>query len=255
MNSLPVDLFYEEMGQGTPLLFVHGFPLDHATWLPVARLLKSKARCILPDTRGLGMSPVPGTESTILEMATDEIHLLDSLKVEKAVVIGHSMGGYIALQMAHSFPDRICGLGLVATRAVPDSPDKAAARLESREDVLKNGTAAIIQNMAARLTDDPAILSEILDVMKRTTPQGVAMAQYAMVLRLDAIPWLKTFLFPVMVVAGARDIIVPESVLLDLSRRLKDGRYYSSPTASHMIPMEEPGLIARALEETFLTPN
>ncbi len=69
MSNLSVDLYFEEMGQGTPFLFVHGFPLDHATWLPVARLLKSKARCILPDTRGLGKSPVTGTEATIEDMA------------------------------------------------------------------------------------------------------------------------------------------------------------------------------------------
>jgi 3-oxoadipate enol-lactonase len=255
MNNGSVDLFYEEMGQGTPLIFVHGFPFDHATWLPVARLLRDKARCIMPDMRGLGKSPVTGTETSILDMATDVIRLMDRLAIQKAVIIGHSMGGYIAMQMAHSFSDRVIGLGLVATRAEPDAPDKSASRLESRDEVLKNGTASIIANMAALLTKNEDILREILPVMEKTSAQGVAMAQYAMVYRHDATPWLEAVKYPVVVIAGGKDEIIPEDELRNLTGRLKNGKYYSSPGASHMIPMEEPGLIARALEETFLKKN
>lgn len=252
MTNIPVDLYYAEMGQGKPLIFIHGFPLDHSTWLPVAQQLKSKARCILPDLRGLGKSPITGTETTILEMAEDVVRLMDRLDIRQAVVIGHSMGGYVAMQMAHSFPDRVMGLGLVATRAEPDSPESAASRLESRDDVLKNGISSIVRTMASRLTDNAEILPELLAIMEKNSSQGIAMAQYAMVHRQNATPWLKEISNPVVVVAGGKDGITSEEGLKKLVQILKKGKFYSSPTSTHMIPIEEPGLIARALEETFL---
>jgi 3-oxoadipate enol-lactonase len=255
MNKNTVDLYYEEIGQGTPIVFLHGFPLDHTTWLPAARLLKDKARSILPDLRGLGKSPVAGTEATIQLMAEDVTCLMDKLDIPQAIVVGHSMGGYIAMQLAYSYPDRISGLGLVATRSEPDAPDKSAARLQSREDVLKNGTAALVESMAARLTDDPAILADLRTVMERTSPLGVAMAQYAMVYRNDATLWLSEITLPVVVIAAAKDVIIPEETMKSMAQRLSCGKYYSSQTATHMIPIEEPELIARALEETYLSGN
>ena len=252
MNKNTVDLFFEEIGQGTPFIFLHGFPLDHTTWLPVARLLKDKARCILPDLRGHGKSPVVGTEATIMLMAEDVTRLMDKLEIPQAVIVGHSMGGYIAMQLAKSFPDRVNGLGLVATQSEPDAPDKAAARLQSREDVLKNGTAALVENMASRLTDDISVLQGLRKVMERTHPQGVAMAQFAMVHRNDATPWLSEITLPVVVIAGAKDKIIQEETMRRIALLLCSGKYYLSQTASHMIPIEDPLLVAHALGETFL---
>jgi 3-oxoadipate enol-lactonase len=253
MNDLSVDLYYEEMGQGKPLIFLHGYPLDHATWLPIAALLKEKARCILPDLRGLGKSPVTGTETTIRLMAEDVIRLMDQLKIEKAVISGHSMGGYIAMQLAHSFPGRVCGLGLIATRAEADSAEQAASRLAIREDSLRNGPAKLIQNMASRLTDRIDIKAEILSVMKNTDPRGIAMAQYAITNRENAEPWLLELDYPVVVVAGDKDVINTEDISKNIVAHLRNGKYYASPTASHMLPMEEPELVVRALEETYLS--
>ncbi|MEI8132820.1 MAG: alpha/beta hydrolase [Leptolinea sp.] len=251
MNKKAVELFYEEIGQGTPIVFLHGFPLDHTTWQPVARLLKDEARCILPDLRGHGNSPVIGTEATIQLMAEDVTLLMDKLEIPQAIIVGHSMGGYVALQLAHSFPDRISGLGLVATRSEPDEPEKAAARLQSREDVLKIGTSTLVESMAARLTDDQSILPELCNVMRRTHPEGVAMAQFAMIQRKDATEWLSQITLPIVVIAGAKDKIIPEETMRRMAL-LCSGKYYSSPTSSHMIPIEDPVLVAHALRGTFL---
>jgi pimeloyl-ACP methyl ester carboxylesterase len=253
MNKNTVDLYFQEMGQGTPIVFLHGFPLDHTTWLPVAGLLKDRARSILPDIRGLGKSPVVGTEATIQLMAEDITRLMDKLEIPQAVLVGHSMGGYIALQLAHSFPDRVNGLVLVATRSETDAPEKIAARLESRENVLKNGTAELVDSMTGRLTDDQSLLPGLREVMEKTSPQGVAAAQFAMAHRNDATPWLSEITLPILAVAGARDVIIPIESMRVLSSRCCCGKFYGSATASHMIPSEEPELIARALDETFIS--
>jgi pimeloyl-ACP methyl ester carboxylesterase len=255
MDDENMKLYYEEIGEGLPLVFLHGFPLNHTTWLPAAKILKTRAHCILPDLRGLGKSSVTGTETTILQMAKDIIRLVDMLKIQKAVFIGHSMGGYIAMQLAHSFPERVIGLGLVATRPDKDSPEKASARMQSRDEVLRNGSGVVADSMASRLTDDPDTLSELLNIIRNTHPHGVAMSQFAMVHRNDATQWLSSFDFPVAVVAGALDKSIPEEVLISMSQQIRGAKYYSSPTGTHMVPLEEPDLLARALTETFLSPK
>jgi pimeloyl-ACP methyl ester carboxylesterase len=252
MNKNTVDLFYREVGQGIPIVFLHGFPLDHTTWLPISQLMADRARSVLPDLRGLGQSPVVGTEATIELMAEDVTRLMDKLEIPQAVIVGHSMGGYIAMQLAHSFPDRISGLVLVATRSETDAPDKISARLSSREAVLKNGTAELVDSMAARLTDDPSLLLQLREIMEKTSPHGVAMAQFAMAHRNDATPWLSEIALPILVVAGAKDVIIPIESMKIMAQRVCCGKFYSSEKATHMIPLEEPELIARALEETFI---
>lgn len=251
MTENPVDLSYVEMGMGQPLLLLHGFPLDHTTWLPAANLLKTSFRCVLPDLRGHGRSPVPGTETTISEMAADVIRLMDRLNIEQAVICGHSMGGYIAESLAHGHPDRVCGLGLIATRTDTDAPDRAAARMESRKDALAGRTDSLVRAMLERLTDRVDVRTEILPVMQKTDPRGIALAQYAIATRENAEPWLEDLGFPVVVVTGGRDSINPENVTSDILTHLRDARYYPAPEATHMVLMEEPGLIARALIETY----
>ena len=100
----PVDLYYEETGQGMPLILVHGFPMDHTTWQPVLPFLNDCARIILPDLRGFGKSPVSKGTYTMRLLAEDILRLMDLLKLEKAVIAGHSMGGYVALILCTGLP-------------------------------------------------------------------------------------------------------------------------------------------------------
>jgi pimeloyl-ACP methyl ester carboxylesterase len=248
----PVDLFHVEMGEGQPLILLHGFPLDHTTWLPTANLLKVHYRCLLPDLRGHGRSPVPGREARIAELGADVIRLMDNLGIDTAIIAGHSMGGYIAMHMAHEFPERLIGLGLIATRADADAPERAAARMESRREALAGRTDTLIQSMLQRLTDREDIREKIFPVMQKTDPRGIAMAQYAIAERENAARWLDELAYPVVVVAGGKDIINSEEVSQNILAHLNDSRYYLSPEATHMVLMEEPGLIARALVETYL---
>lgn len=251
MSEPGVDLFHMEMGEGQPLVLLHGFPLDHTTWLPAASLLKTYFRCILPDLRGHGRSTIPATEATIQDMAGDVIRLMDRLNIERAIVCGHSMGGYIAECLAHEYPERVNGLGLIATRDDADSPERAAARMESRKEALAGRTGTLISSMLERLTDRQNIREAIWPVMQKTDPRGIAMAQYAIAGRGNAGPWLEELNYPVVVVTGGKDVINSEEVTRDILFHLSDGRYYPAPESSHMVLMEEPGLIARALMETY----
>lgn len=117
-------LFYEEIGHGNPLICLHGYALDHTIWLEMVEELKSDARIILPDLRGHGKSPAPEGKYSMRVMAEDVLEIMDSLRLERANIAGHSMGGYIALALAEYYPDRLSGLALVASHAYADVPEK-----------------------------------------------------------------------------------------------------------------------------------
>src|SRR5512133_3839444 len=152
MEINPVDLYYEEHGQGTPVIFLHGFPFDHTIWKPIVPLLKNEARLILPDLRGFGKSPVPDGVYTMRLQAEDIKQLMDKLAIEQAVLVGHSMGGYVALSFAQAYPSRLLGLGLVATQASADNPERRQSRYKAAEAVAHKGAKVVASNMVSTLT-------------------------------------------------------------------------------------------------------
>src|SRR5450759_3587821 len=113
-----VSLEYDDLGNGTALLFIHGFPLDRSMWGPQVNALQKVCRVIAPDLRGFGQSSdTDGQAVTMETYAEDMKALLDSLNVKQVVVCGLSMGGYIALAFIAKYADRVKGLILSNTKA------------------------------------------------------------------------------------------------------------------------------------------
>src|SRR3990170_6358119 len=165
MNIKPVELAYEEIGQGTPVLLVHGFPVDHTIWLQVAEGLKDEARVIMPDLRGFGDSPDSNEVFTMRLLAEDLLALIDRLKLEKVVLVGHSMAGYAVLAFAHAYPNRLAGLGLVATQADADSPERRQSRLVTAREAKRRGVGYVTSGMAAKLTQNETIQRQVKELM------------------------------------------------------------------------------------------
>ena len=117
------ELYYDDRGAGSPLLLMHGFPLDHSMWADLRLDGDAVFRLIAPDLRGFGNSPARG-ETTSMELFADDLAgLLDSLEIdEPSVVCGLSMGGYVALQFWRKHRRRLRALIFCDTRAAADSP-------------------------------------------------------------------------------------------------------------------------------------
>src|SRR5512133_1931525 len=158
MERNPVDLYYEEHGQGMPVIFLHGFPFDHSIWEPLVPLLSKDVRLILPDLRGFGRSPVTDDIYTMRLQAEDVVHLMDRLEIEQAVLVGHSMGGYISLAFAQAYPGRLLALGLIATQAAADAPERRQSRYKAAEAVTRKGARVVASDMVNKLTPRTELL-------------------------------------------------------------------------------------------------
>ncbi len=142
---MPVDLHHDIHGAtgGLPVVLLHGFPYDGRMWAQTTTaLVGAGCRVIVPDLRGLGKSPLTRT-ATMREMADDVAALLDKLSIRQAVVVGFSMGGYAALQLANLHRERVAGLILADTRAGADAESAKVARRELAAKVLKDGMAVV----------------------------------------------------------------------------------------------------------------
>lgn len=246
-NINGIELAYTRRGRGTPLVLLHGYPLDHHIWDEVAPLLEDKFDLILPDLRGFGESTTVDAPYTVDDFASDIAGLLDSLGIRKAAIAGHSMGGYVALAFARLFPDRVTGLGLLASQTLADPPDRKEGRYKSAAEVAEKGIGGVMDAMAPKLTDDPNLQAFARKVMERQNPQAYVGALKAMADRQDATPLLASMKYPVVLVHGEADALIP----LERAREVKDAVPHALlaelPGVGHLPMLEAKGETARAL--------
>jgi 3-oxoadipate enol-lactonase len=215
-------LTYAESGTGTPVVFLHPTPLDHEYWEPVIAELGG-VRAIAPDFRGHGSSElgagVPvgefasAPDVAVLSMgrlALDVLKLLEHLKVEKAVFVGCSIGGYVLLELWRRAPERMLGLGFVCSKAQPDTNAGLEKRAANIAHVRAAGTAGLFDGMARSLAGAtaqkrrPAIVEELRALMT-LTPEAAVAVQAGLATRPDSVPTVKTIRVPVLAIAGGED--------------------------------------------------
>jgi pimeloyl-ACP methyl ester carboxylesterase len=243
-----IDLAFERRGKGTPLVLVHGYPLDHTIWQPVVPLLENDFDLIIPDLPGFGESHVHGNNSLLPGMAEDLAALLGYLKIKKVVVIGHSMGGYVALAFARAYSESLLGLGLVASQALADSPEKKASRYQEAEHILSHGVGDVAADMSTKLTDNPILQAHLKNLMMKQHPQGLAEALKAMAERHDSMQLLQELSIPVVLVHGLADKLIPPERARSIRKVVKDGYLTEIEGAGHMPMMEAPQVTAEALK-------
>ena len=243
-----IELAYDRRGQGTPLVLLHGYPLDHSIWEPILPFLENDFDLILPDLRGFSESDAPAVEYGMADLATDLAGLLDWLGIQKAAIAGHSMGGYVALAFARLHPERFLGLGLVASQALADPPEKKAGRYQEAEHILAHGVKEVAEGMSVKLTANPRLRIMLQELILRQRPEGLAGALRAMAERQDSTSLLPGFDFPVAIVHGLADGLVPIEGARLVQSTVKKGHLTEVEGAGHMPMMEAPQITAAALK-------
>ena len=155
--SLPgVELALADHGAGRPVVLIHGFPMDHSIWAQQIQSLAPRYRVIAPDLRGAGRSSVTPGKTTVEQWADDLAAMLDALKIAEPIVLGGlSMGGYVAFRFFKAHRPRLAGLILCDTKAVADTPQAAAGRLETAQRLEREGGQFLADTMLPRLLAPP----------------------------------------------------------------------------------------------------
>jgi len=239
---------YTRAGEGAPLVLVHGYPLDHTIWYDLVASLEDSFSLILPDLRGFGLSGVDESQYKLTDVAADIAGLLDHLGIEKAYLAGHSMGGYISLAFARQYPQRLLGLGLVASQAAADTPEKKQGRYAAAEEIMKSGIQPVVESMSPKLTHDERVQAFVRSLIAAQRPAGLAGALKAMAERDDSTPILPSFNFPVAVVHGDADELIPIQRAREVKVAIPHATLTELVGSSHMPMMENPQATAAALK-------
>ncbi|HEX9077587.1 MAG TPA: alpha/beta fold hydrolase [Anaerolineae bacterium] len=250
------EMTYDDTGAvGTPLLLIHGFPLDRTLWLAQTHSLADVARVIAPDLRGCGESGMPSGTVTMDTYAEDLNALLDSLGVQRAIIGGLSMGGYIAFAFFRKYPQRVRGLVLADTRAQPDSAEGKKGRDENIALVREKGAGAIADKMLPKmLTPEtaqarPEVANAVRDLMARQPVKGIVAQLSALRDRPDSTSTLPRINVPTLVVVGAQDTLTPPKDSEMMRDAIQGARLVMIPGAAHLSNYEQPQAFDRAVRE------
>lgn len=238
-----VRLARYELGDGPPVLLVHGHPFDRSMWRPQLQSLSDRFRLIAPDLRGYGRSPATSGSVSMGELADDLWALLAELGIDDVGVVGLSMGGLVAMEMAIARPQRLWALGLVATTAQPVTDGERAQRLALADEVEAMGMEPLVLSMGPRLfgshADDQTV-GEVLAMMAANNPLGAAAALRGRACRPDYRDGLRTLTQPSFVCVGERDVWSTPKVTQELTECLHEPRTLTLPGVGHLPNLECP---------------
>ncbi|WP_298459375.1 alpha/beta fold hydrolase [uncultured Cellulomonas sp.] len=249
-------------GSGAPLVLLPSFPLNRRMWDDVAALLPRGRTVLAVDPPGFGASPPPermadalgADPQPSLETVADAVAAtLRATGVDRAVVAGLSMGGYVAMALLERHPGLVAGLGLLSTRSTPDDDAARANRHRVADAVVAAGTLDELAGTPRALlgADSRVGRPDLLERMARwigdANPHGVAWAQRAMAARPDRTAVLTGFAGPAVVVVGDQDEVTPVPAARHMAGALIDAELVVVPGVGHMTSLEDPASVASAL--------
>jgi len=237
------DLNFVDTGKrdGPAIVFVHAFPMNQDMWSEQVEFLKSTTRVITFDIRGLGKSKLNGPYT--LEFIVDDlINLLDQLKIEKAVICGLSMGGFVALRAIERNPTRFVGLVLADTKSEPDSDKSKMGRYQALKTIQDQGVEVFTDNFlkTAVASTSAEALKRATKVALSNTVLGVQSAILALTSRTDTTPGLSEIQAPTLIIHGELDAVFPIETAKALHEKIKGSKLAIIPKVGHLSNLENP---------------
>jgi 3-oxoadipate enol-lactonase len=248
---------YRELGEGPgdPVVLLHAFPLNGRMFEPQMEVLSEGRRVVVPDYPGFGRSPRTPAQPDVRYYAEGVRRLLDRLGLERVVLGGVSMGGYVAFGCLRLFPERVSGLILANTRPDPDSEEMRENRKNMARRVAGEGVEVLIELQMERLLardtleNDAAVVEKVRAMILESSPNGVVAALGAMRDRPDSTSLLGEIEVPTLVIGGEEDGISSPDVMGAMAQKIPGSRHVTIPRAGHLSNLESPKGFNAALRE------
>jgi 3-oxoadipate enol-lactonase len=254
------SLSYHVQGHGQPLVWLHAFPLDRTMWDAQTQEFARDYRVITLDVFGFGESQLPAEAWSMTSMSEAIVDVLMKLNIQEPVVmIGLSMGGYIAIDFAHHFPERLRGLILADTRAEADSVDAKTGREKSIAMVQARGSIAQVEAMEPKAlgkttrASRPEVIETFRMIGSRQSPDAVVSALKALRDRADSTVDLANIAVPTLVLVGEEDEITPLAAAQVLVDHIPGAKMVVIPQAGHLSNLENPVAFNQAVREFIST--
>ncbi|ALC18141.1 pimeloyl-ACP methyl ester carboxylesterase [Desulfuromonas soudanensis] len=241
-----IELAWDDTGgAGTAVLLIHGYPLCRRMWRPqVAALAAAGYRVITPDLRGFGESEAPGGAVSMELYADDLLALLDHLGLEKAVIGGMSMGGYVLLDLLARHRQRFSAALFIVTRAGGDDAEGKARRARLAATALAEGALPVADAFAGLVFASgtagsrPELVREVRSWMEGTSPGGLAAGLLAMADRVDFTSRLSELTLPALVIGAEEDRAIPPAESRRLAEGLPEATLVILPGGGHLVNLE-----------------
>jgi 3-oxoadipate enol-lactonase len=248
---------YRELGEGAgdPLVLLHAFPLNGRMFEPQMGAFSGDRRVIAPDYPGFGRSPRTPAQPDVRYYAEGVQRLLDRLELERVVLGGVSMGGYVAFGCMRLFPERISGLVLANTRPDPDSEQIRENRKKMAQRVADEGVEVLIELQMERLLApdtlkrDEEVVETVRAMILDSSPTGAVAALGAMRERPDSTPLLTEIGVATLVIGGEEDEISSPEVMGAMAEKIAGSTHVTLPRAGHLSNLEAPEGFNTALGE------
>lgn len=253
INANPIFYIAEGRSDATPVVFIHGFPFSHEMWREQVALVSKEFRAIAYDTRGHGKSYIGEAQFTIEHHVDDLIGLMDCWMIEKAVVVGLSMGGYITLRALERNPERFRAAVLCDTKSEADTNEGKLKRFENMKIVREQGSEAFADLFTKHVfapescTTKPEAIQLIRNIIKSTPPLSIAGTLLALASRTDTTASLAKIKVPTLILVGEKDITTPPANSQSMHEKIRGSELHIIPNAAHMSNLENPDEFNRHL--------
>jgi len=238
----------------TTLVLLHAFPLDATMYEAVAD--EFEGDLLTPDLPGFGGVPLLDVEPSMDAFADHVAAQLDAEGLERVVIGGTSMGGYVAMAFCRRHADRVAGVALIDTKATAD-PEAAADGRRAMAAAMVDGdtTQPLLENVFPKLLgatttrDQPDVVQRVREWVSGADPKAAAYAQRAMAVRPDSLETLAALTVPSLVVVGEEDVLSPPTDTAVMASALHGAVVVEIPRVGHLTPVEAPHYVAEVLTE------
>ena len=242
-----IIISYNDVGEGSiPVIFLHGFPFDKSMWIRQLEKLKNSNRVIACDIRGFGKSSDETSHLSIDLFAEDLVAFMDKLNIDRAIICGLSMGGYIALNAISRFPERFKGLILCDTQCIADSLQVKENRIKTIEQINLNGVELFNNNFIKNvfhsdsLTHKMELVENLRSIVFTNSKVIITAGLTAMAERSETCAHLNAIIIPTLIICGREDQVTPLKQSEFIHKNIKNSVLKVIANAGHVSNLEQP---------------